>query len=50
MEVAERVRVELLEELLKRQRLRWIGHVFIRGEDTELGRVLTAEVAERKGG
>lgn len=44
-EVAERVGVESMEGWLRRQRLRWYGHLLRRGEDTEVGRVLTMAVA-----
>ena len=29
--------------------MRWVGHVLRRGEDTEVGRVLTIEVAGTRG-
>ncbi len=48
-EVAERVDVDSIGELLRRQRLRWFGHVLRRGEDLEVGKVLTMEVAGAQG-
>ncbi len=41
MEVPERVGVESMKEWLRRQHLRWSGYGLRRGEDTEVGRVLT---------
>ncbi len=49
LKVAERVSVELIEEWVRRQRLRWFGYVLRRGWDTEVGRVLAMEVAGTRG-
>ncbi len=40
--------VESIEELLWRQHLRQFGHLLIKGEDIEVGVVLTIEVAEEQ--
>ncbi len=39
LEIAERMGVQSMEVCLRRQRLRWFGHVFRIGEDTAVGRV-----------
>ncbi len=49
VEVAERVGVESLEVWLRRQRLRWYGHVLRKGDHTAVGRMLTMEVAGSRG-
>ncbi len=44
-EVAERVGVESIKEWLRRKNMRWFGYLLRRGEDKEVGRVFTMEVA-----
>ncbi len=48
-DVAERVGVDLIEEWLRKQRLRWFVHLLRRDGDKEVGSVLAIEVA-REGG
>ncbi len=45
----ERVGVESMEGWLRRQPLRWYGHLLRRGENTKVGRVLTVEAAGTQG-
>ncbi len=47
--VAGRVGVESIEGRLRGKPLRWFGYVLRRGGDTEVGRVLTMEVAGTRG-
>ncbi len=49
LEIAERMGVESIEKLSRRQRYRWLGHVLKRGQDIEVGRVLTMEISGVQG-
>ena len=43
-EIAHKVGVEATVEWLRKQRLRWFGHVIRRGEGAEIGRMMEMEL------